>query len=171
MKRTALIPAIALSLAACGGAENAPANDSEALAAENKAGLAGDVVELPGGEGAGEEGVAIEDGPSVPSTLPMPPADAIARADGWVGRWRGVEGLNLVIARGDAPGRYKLDMQYSLDDKGVFDGTASPEGIAFDRPDGPHVLRATDGEATGLKWLAGKRDCLTVASGEGYCRD
>jgi hypothetical protein len=101
-------------------------------------------------------------------------ADAVAGApsrDGWVGRWRGVEGLNLVIAKGDAPGKYKLDMQYSLDDKGKFDGVATSEGIAFERPDGKQVLRATDGDATGLKYLAGKKDCLTVQSGEGYCRD
>ncbi len=31
------------------------------------------------------------------------------------------------------------------------------------------MLRAGDGEATGLKWLADK-DCLIVATGEGYCR-
>ncbi|WP_096343369.1 hypothetical protein [Sphingomonas spermidinifaciens] len=163
MKRTALIPALALSLAACGGAGEAPtANDSAALAAENKAGLAGEVVELPGGEGDGEDVPLADDAVS---------ASAIARADGWVGRWRGVEGLNLIVAKGDAPGRYKLDMQYSLDDKGVFDGTATEEGIAFTRPDGEHVLRATDGDATGLKWLAGKKDCLTVKDAEGYCRD
>ena len=29
----------------------------------------------------------------------------------------------------------------------------------------------TDGDATGLKYLAGKKDCLTVEPGEGYCRD
>jgi hypothetical protein len=28
----------------------------------------------------------------------------------------------------------------------------------------------TNGDATGLKYLAGKTDCLTVKSGEGYCR-
>ena len=30
---------------------------------------------------------------------------------------------------------------------------------------------ATDGDATGMKWLAGKARCLTVRVGEGYCRD
>ncbi|WP_315761187.1 hypothetical protein [Sphingomonas sp. Y38-1Y] len=168
----ALIPALMLTLAGCGGASTTPA-ENEALAAENKAGLGGDVVELPSGEGEGEgEGVEAEEAnmaASVPAVAPSPAA--IARADGWVGRWRGVEGLNLVIAKGDAPGRYDLDMQYSLDDKGKFVGTATEEGIAFKRPDGDQVLRAGNGEATGLKWLAEKKDCLVVKPSEGYCRD
>ncbi|MFZ3483844.1 hypothetical protein [Sphingomonas sp. 3-13AW] len=93
--------------------------------------------------------------------------------DGWIGRWRGVEGLNLVISADPAagPGHYTLEMQYSLDDKGSFPGVADGEVIRFTRPDGPQILTATDGEATGLKWLADKKDCLTVKPGEGYCRD
>lgn len=31
-------------------------------------------------------------------------------------------------------------------------------------------LRATDGNREGMKWLAGKADCLTVKKGEGSCR-
>jgi hypothetical protein len=167
MQRTAPILALAFLLAACGGVSDSPdaATENAALAAENKAGLAGDVVELPGGEGEGVTTVEPVENAAAPD-----PA-AIARADGWVGRWRGVEGLNLVVARGDEPGRYTLDMAYSLEDKGVFEGTVTAEGIAFTRPDGDHVLRATDGDGTGLKWLAGKKDCLTVTPGEGYCRD
>ncbi|MGY2375498.1 hypothetical protein ACW9IB_13435 [Pseudomonas sp. SDO524_S393] len=95
--------------------------------------------------------------------------------DQWVGRWIGVEGLNLTIAKDDAVGRghYLLTMQYGLDadDSGTFKGEAAEDGIAFTRPDGPQLMRAGDGEATGLKWLAGKKDCLVVNAGEGYCRD
>lgn len=93
--------------------------------------------------------------------------------DKWVGRWRGVEGLNLVIAK-DAKkgaGHYMLTQQYTLDDKGVFAGTAVGDVIQFHRPDGDRTLRETDGAATGLKYLATKKDCLTVKPGEGYCRD
>ncbi|CRM05937.1 MULTISPECIES: membrane lipoprotein lipid attachment site-containing protein [Pseudomonas] len=94
--------------------------------------------------------------------------------DKWVGQWVGVEGLNLTIAKDDAIGRghYRLTMQYGLDatDSGTFKGEANEEGIAFVRPDGPQLLRAGDGEATGLKWLADKKDCLIVNTGEGYCR-
>ena len=28
-----------------------------------------------------------------------------------------------------------------------------------------------NGDAAGLKYLAGKQDCLVVKPGEGYCRD
>ncbi|MCF5367479.1 hypothetical protein, partial [Pseudomonas sp. PA-4-8C] len=94
--------------------------------------------------------------------------------DKWVGKWIGVEGLHLTIAKDDSIGRghYLLTMQYGLDadDAGTFKGEATDDGIAFTRPDGPQLLRAGDGAATGLKWLADKKDCLVVATGEGYCR-
>ena len=94
--------------------------------------------------------------------------------DKWVGKWVGVEGLHLTIAKDDSIGRghYLLTMQYGLDadDTGTFKGEATDDGIAFTRPDGPQLLRAGDGAATGLKWLADKKDCLIVATGEGYCR-
>ncbi|TFY94113.1 hypothetical protein DYL61_10550 [Pseudomonas nabeulensis] len=94
--------------------------------------------------------------------------------DQWVGKWIGVEGLYLTIAKDDSIGRghYLLTMQYGLDadDAGTFKGEANEDGIAFNRPDGPQLLRAGDGADTGLKWLADKKDCLIVVSGEGYCR-
>ena len=94
--------------------------------------------------------------------------------DNWVGKRVGVEGLHLTIAKDDSIGRghYLLTMQYVLDadDAGTFKGEATEDGIAFIRPDGPQLLRAGDGAATGLKWLADKKDCLIVATGEGYCR-
>ncbi|RQO51100.1 membrane lipoprotein lipid attachment site-containing protein [Pseudomonas sp. KBW05] len=107
---------------------------------------------------------------SVQATL----VPATPPTDQWVGKWIGVEGLNLTIAKDDSIGRghYLLTMQYGLDadDSGTFKGEAAEDGIAFTRPDGPQLLRAGDGEATGLKWLADKKDCLIVATGEGYCR-
>ena len=32
-------------------------------------------------------------------------------------------------------------------------------------------IAATTGDETGMKWLAGKTNCLTIKVGEGYCRD
>jgi hypothetical protein len=91
----------------------------------------------------------------------------------WVGRWTGVEGLYLDIqpdpSRGN--GAFMLEMQYTLDDTGTFPGDAVANGIRFTRPDGTFLLTATDGEATGLKYLLDKQECLTVTTGEGYCRD
>ncbi|RUR52961.1 hypothetical protein [Vreelandella populi] len=95
--------------------------------------------------------------------------------DQWVGSWIGVEGLVLEVSQNDSagPGHYLLEMQYGLDadQSGTFEGQATDEGISFSRDDGEQLLRAGDGEATGLKWLTDKEDCLVVQSGEGYCRD
>ncbi|RUR39424.1 hypothetical protein [Vreelandella populi] len=95
--------------------------------------------------------------------------------DQWVGSWIGVEGLVLEISKDESadPGHYLLEMQYGLDadQSGTFEGQATDEGIRFSRDDGSQLLRAGDGETTGLKWLAEKEDCLVVQPGEGYCRD
>lgn len=115
--------------------------------------------------------------PSSPSPSPTPTpsatgstaAAAPTTAD-YLGRWRGVEGLNLVVTE-RPEGGVMLDMQYSIDDKGMFPGSVTAEGIRFIRNGQPETLVRTDGDATGLKWLAGKSDCLTVKTGEGYCRD
>lgn len=96
--------------------------------------------------------------------------DAAADTPDLTGRWVGVEGMVLTVGGGGRPGTYTLTMQYDLDHKGVFAGTASGDGIAFIRDGQSLMLRPTDGAATGLKYLAGKTDCLTVKSGEGYCR-
>lgn len=109
---------------------------------------------------------AVATGTGTPPPLPG--------TDPWAGRWTGVEGLVLDVAADPAKGagHYRLTMQYGLDaaDKGSFDGTLDGDVIRFTRPDGEQTLRRTDGEATGLRYLAGKSDCLTVKSGEGYCR-
>ncbi|MGO2241903.1 MAG: hypothetical protein ACTH5D_09130 [Halomonas sp.] len=95
--------------------------------------------------------------------------------DQWVGRWIGVEGLFLEISKDESagPGQYLLEMQYGLDaeQSGTFEGQATAEGINFSREDGQQLLRAGDGEDTGMKWLLEKEDCLIAATGEGYCRD
>lgn len=121
--------------------------------------------------GVANDSVAVAEAPAtnaavVPAATPM--------TDRFVGRWTGVEGLYLDVATDAAkgPGHYKLTMQYGLDetDKGTFDGVFRDGAIRFTRPDGEQALRPTDGAATGLRYLDGKADCLTVKEGEGYCR-
>lgn len=147
-----------LALGACSTADRTA--DQIGNTAETTAGAlvnAGDEV----GSVAGN---AMEDAGNVLS-------EAARGNDAWVGRWTGVEGTYLVISKAALPDHYRLEMQYTLDSKGKYDGTGTADGIAFTRPDGKHVLRASDGDATGLKYLAGKKDCLKVKDGEGYCRD
>jgi len=123
------------------------------------------------------------DAPEAPDTTVTPDAagseatagadagpPAVFTHDGWIGRWTGVEGMYLDIQpAGD--GTYTLEMQSDLDTKGNYIGTSTAEGISFERGGETLVLRPTDGAATGLKWLDGKQDCLTVKPSEGYCRD
>ena len=96
-----------------------------------------------------------------------------ANAVDWTGRWTGVEGTFLDVKPDTAAGtgHYMLTMQYTLDNKGSFAGTLDGDAITFTRPDGMQRLIPGDGDATGLKWLAGKQDCLVVKPGEGYCRN
>ncbi len=104
---------------------------------------------------------------SVERKVAAPKSDA----PNYAGRWIGVEGMVLDVAPTDTPGHYALTMQWDLDNKGKFDGTATGDTIAFDRGGIHETLRPTNGDATGLKYLSGKTDCLTVKPGEGYCRE
>ncbi len=115
--------------------------------------------------------------PAVPAAPVPPVTSAVERGaalptDGWIGRWTGPEGLFLVIAAGDAPGRYAMTIKGDLDSAGdKVTGVAEGQTIRFARGAEMATLRATDGAGTGLKWLNGKRDCLVVQPGEGFCRD
>ena len=90
----------------------------------------------------------------------------------FIGHWVGPEGLYLDIAADGGPysGRYALKMKYTLDDEGSFTGLTYLDTIVFERGGKTLSLRAGNGDATGMKWLAGKTECLVIAPGEGYCR-
>ncbi|MFZ5725461.1 MAG: hypothetical protein ACOY4C_03505 [Pseudomonadota bacterium] len=105
-------------------------------------------------------------------TVPAEEADAAAshRFASWAGKWTGVEGMYATITPAE-PGRYRLEMQSDLDTRGSYDGTDSEHGIRFTRGGEDLTLRRASGDETGLKYLAGKTDCLMVKPGEGYCRD
>lgn len=90
--------------------------------------------------------------------------------DDWVGKWVGVEGLALDIAKGDKPGHYVLKISL-LDGTSVYNGMASGEAIAFMRGGHEERVRRVKGAETGLKYLADKADCLMIVAGEGFCRD
>ena len=88
----------------------------------------------------------------------------------WAGRWIGVEGMYLEVRPVD-DGKFELEMQSDLDTNGTYMGEAEGDGIAFERGGEMLTLRPATGDETGLKYLAGKQDCLMLAEGEGYCRD
>lgn len=101
----------------------------------------------------------------VPAAAPAPrPTDA------WIGKWVGVEGLALEIApKGDA-GLYALKVNL-LDGADDYEGRADGDVIRFTRDGAPETIRKASGAETGLKYLAEKKDCLVIKSGEGFCRD
>lgn len=96
------------------------------------------------------------------------PASSSAAPEGWIGQWNGPEGTFLRLSGGQ--GHYDITIQ-NLDGPRHFKGRAAGAHIGFERDGLAETLRHTDGQATGMKWLDGKRDCLTVRAGEGYCRD
>lgn len=99
------------------------------------------------------------------------PAPARAVLPDYTGRWTGVEGMYLVVAKDKTPGSYTLEMQYDLDHKATTTGRAQGDTIVFTRDGKPEALKPTDGNGTGLKYLVGKKECLRVKDGEGYCRE
>lgn len=114
--------------------------------------------------------VPVESGPSTDMGETTDPATAPHRFATWAGKWTGVEGMYVTITPAD-PGKYKLEMQSDLDTKGNYDGSDSEHGIQFKRGNEQLSLTRASGDETGLKYLAGKKECLIVKTGEGYCRD
>jgi hypothetical protein len=88
--------------------------------------------------------------------------------DSWVGRWNGPEGTYLDIA--GANGAYEITVK-DLDAPRTFAGAAAGNRIEFRRDGATESIGATNGDETGMKWLAGKTNCLTIKAGEGFCRD
>lgn len=135
--------------------------------------------------GCGREPTPTTNGAEAPVDAAMPtaqPAPALAPTVGprvttgatarsYLGRWTGVEGMVLDVSAGDAPDRFKLVMQYDLDHRQTAVATLNGNRLVFTRDGAVKALHPTDGKATGLKYLVNKTDCLTVAPGEGYCRD
>lgn len=103
-------------------------------------------------------------------TAPAPTPDAPSEDAAYLGRWTGVEGMYLQVTPKPAGG-VSMEMQWDLDNRGTFDGSVTAEGLRFMRNGVAETAVRTDGNATGLKYLAGKTNCLTVKSGEGYCKD
>lgn len=183
MIRSTAFAALVL-LAGCGNTPDQPSGQENAAeaAAMTRETAEREGVEPPNAVAVAGEGFGTEDAAGdVPDaadtdTRPSPSATPSARAtttsavDPFAGRWTGVEGMYLAATPTGAPGRYTLDMRYDLDHRTTLPGRRTDEGIAFTRNGEQLVLTRGTGAQTGLKYLAGKQDCLIVSSGEGYCR-
>jgi hypothetical protein len=97
-----------------------------------------------------------------------PPPPARIGAESWLGRWTGPEGTFLQVTRsGD---RYEVTIR-DLDGPKTYPGNAAGDHLEFVRNGHLESIRATNGQETGMKWLLEKQNCLTIRSGEGFCRD
>lgn len=115
-------------------------------------------------------GQEAKDAPKpAPASVQATLVPATPPTDQWVGKWVGVEGLVLDIQPGDGPGKYALAVTL-MDGTENYEGTAKGETIAFTRDGKTETVRKATGEQTGLKYLAGKTNCLMIKSGEGFCR-
>ncbi|MES1203758.1 MAG: hypothetical protein ABUS57_20165 [Pseudomonadota bacterium] len=95
--------------------------------------------------------------------IPAPPTDV------WIGKWIGVEGNFLDIQAGLAPGVYAIT-EGTLDGPKTYVGTGKDMTIEISDGGKPLAIHAGKGDDTGLKYLAGKTDCLIIESGRGFCR-
>jgi hypothetical protein len=92
----------------------------------------------------------------------------LSLTDTWIGEWRGPEGTMLKIS--GAEGRYRIAIT-NLDGTKTYSGNSVNNRIVFMRDGKEKQIQATDGLGTGMKWLSEKSNCLTIAAGEGFCRD
>lgn len=105
-----------------------------------------------------------------PATRPAPPAPTahVRPTDAWLGRWNGVEGTYLELAR-DGEG-YAVTIA-DLDGPETYPVIAVGEHIEFVRAGRTESIRRATGKETGMKWLADETNCLVITVGsEGFCR-
>ena len=96
------------------------------------------------------------------------PVNPNAVTDAMVGEWKGVEGTFLRVE--GSGGKYQITIQ-NLDGPKTFEGRKLGDRIQFERDGKKELIRSTDGAGTDMKYLEGKKDCLSIVNGEGYCRD
>lgn len=94
--------------------------------------------------------------------------ESAADLSSFTGKWTGPEGTYLTVT---PQGPDYLVTVANLDGPRDFTGKATANGIAFTRDGQVLTIRKGTGEDTGMKWLAGKHDCIVVAANEGYCHD
>lgn len=91
-------------------------------------------------------------------------------SDHLLGRWTGVEGTYLDVIPNRSKNGYTVQIKTLDGPMGSYEGAGEGNRIRFTRKGAVSYLQATDGKATGMKWLADKTNCVTIAPGEGFCR-
>lgn len=105
--------------------------------------------------------------PSVnPVTDPKAPTES--KVSALEGKWPGVEGAYLnVTKKGE---KYSIEIK-DLDKTTTFEGTPKGDAIEFTRNGKTESIKSATADETGLKWLAGEKNCVVITKGkEGYCK-
>ena len=112
-----------------------------------------------------------ESSSSATSTAPpkstAAPAAATGVTDEWLGKWIGPEGTYLVLSK--KAEKYVVEIN-SLDGPATYEGVSVGDRIQFQRNGKTESIHASSGQETGMKWLLDKKNCLTIKTGEGFCR-
>lgn len=92
------------------------------------------------------------------------------KAETLAGRWQGVEGTFLnVTKKGD---KFEIEIKNLDPGSKKYEGTAKGDVIEFTRDGKPATIKTATGDETGMKWLAGKKNCVVITkNSEGYCKD
>lgn len=104
-----------------------------------------------------------------PATSPSgSPAAAASKVDSLVGRWPGVEGTYLNVAKkGD---KYTIEIA-NLDGPKTFEGSAKGDTIEFTRNGKSEIIKSATGAETGMKGFEKDTNCVVVTKGsEGFCK-
>lgn len=94
--------------------------------------------------------------------------------ESWLGEWHGPEGTYLTLAGHE--GHYEVTIS-DLEGPRTFrqselEVSVECEQVSFIRDGKREYIRESSGDETGMKWLAGESNCLTVrVAEEGFCRD
>lgn len=104
-----------------------------------------------------------------PSVDPKAPAATpSAKVVALEGKWPGVEGTFLNVTK--KADKYSIEIK-NLDKTETFEGVAKGDTIEFKRKDKLEAIKAATAEETGMKWLAGEKNCVVITKGsEGFCR-
>jgi hypothetical protein len=89
-------------------------------------------------------------------------------SDGLVGRWGGVEGAFLDITPDS--NRFTINIMTLEQRIATYSGIAVDSSIQLSINNKKIIIQKATGNETGMKWLAGKNNCITVSGSGGYCR-
>jgi hypothetical protein len=95
-------------------------------------------------------------------------SEATPPMESWLGKWNGPEGTYLEIARDGA--QYDIVIK-NLDGETRYSAIEQDGTLQFMRDEMGETIKPGTGDETGMKWLAGKQNCLVIKPGEGFCRD